>query len=518
MNKKLALLILACALALAPGSALAGPAPILAAGNLSASPAEVLDISGRNYLPIVNGELNKATNSIHVVMYLMNAQTSEVGTLMDALISAHKRKLDVTVILDRSFKYIAGERRRVLDPKNDAAYARLARAGLNVRFAAPGRTVHGKLVVIDGHTVICGSANWSQRALTRNVEFGYLIRSPECAAQKLADIRAIDTVAPPDSIDASTEQRLRVPAWFLTDEDAAPAMMTAHDERAFDLFLLILRTNQVDTLRLEAGEEEESEEDHSADDTGILLSFDALAGDLGMTNMTRTAYRRQITKALKKLERRYKLIECEMEYNGPARVKLQHAGNEDAINIPSSYWDYGWCRTLDLAAKFAHLVCIYKTERSPAAPAWSESLDELAQDFHVNRSTIGQGLSDLAAQGLLQIEHSTMPPGGFSGRQANRYQLHPLPSYVEREKRWADMIAAHGESAVTQARTLAALMNQDRSPDVVADFLGLINQYGHQSVRKATRQVARKRADNPQRHLGYIVGILKTWEKQDLTH
>lgn len=57
-------------------------------------------------------------------------------------------------------------------------------------------------------------------------------------------------------------------------------------------------------------------------------------------------------------------------------------------------------------------------------------------------------------------------------------------------------------------------MGQERSPGVAADFLEIIDQYGYAWVESATREVAKKKGDNPQRHFGYIVGILRNWEKQ----
>jgi hypothetical protein len=114
----------------------------------------------------------------------------------------------------------------------------------------------------------------------------------------------------------------------------------------------------------------------------------------------------------------------------------------------------------------------------------------------------------------LQIEHSSARGVGFAQREANHYQLNPLPSQAEREKQWADMIGAHGKDAVEQARKLASLLNEQRDPETVAGFIRIIDKYGLEWVQRATRQVAEKRSDNPQRHFAYIVGILKSWETQ----
>jgi DNA replication protein DnaD len=42
----------------------------------------------------------------------------------------------------------------------------------------------------------------------------------------------------------------------------------------------------------------------------------------------------------------------------------------------------------------------------------------------------------------------------------------------------------------------------------------IIGRYSEEWVKKATEITARMRADNPSRNFGYIVGILKRWDKQ----
>lgn len=124
--------------------------------------------------------LPRARRSIHVVMYRVSVYPSYPGSLanelVDALISAAGRGLDVRILID-DCRYYA-----------DSADANLVSAiylyqhGIEVRFDAPEKTTHAKLIVIDGESVVLGSTNWNYYSLEQNVEANVgLLRIPEVA-------------------------------------------------------------------------------------------------------------------------------------------------------------------------------------------------------------------------------------------------------------------------------------------------------------------------------------------------
>ena len=140
--------------------------------------AEVTDISNRAYAENVTREIDAARDEVLVAMYSMYVrygdESSPVMKLVDALIRARTRGADVRVYLDRS--PTSGKDMKRLNKGNDDAYRILKEAGVDVRFVKPGLKVHAKLIVIDGGTVIDGSANWTQKALEENVESGQILR------------------------------------------------------------------------------------------------------------------------------------------------------------------------------------------------------------------------------------------------------------------------------------------------------------------------------------------------------
>ena len=78
----------------------------------------------------------------------------------------------------------------LFDPNQDlnrAAATRLRAAGLNVRFyRTSGEKLHAKAMVVDGRTLLVGSANWTSSGFTRNHEFDALVSSDRLAAVVLA--------------------------------------------------------------------------------------------------------------------------------------------------------------------------------------------------------------------------------------------------------------------------------------------------------------------------------------------
>ncbi len=132
-------------------------------------PEPLLDPPGTDpVLPIVDREIagaldacvNGATERIRIVMYAISYRDdypdSEVNLLVEDLVGAHERFVDVAVVLDRS---------DWIDDNgiNDRAAEVLLDGGVPLRAAPTSQTTHAKVVVCDD-TVIVGDANWSYSA------------------------------------------------------------------------------------------------------------------------------------------------------------------------------------------------------------------------------------------------------------------------------------------------------------------------------------------------------------------
>jgi len=101
-----------------------------------------------------------------------NSKKNYSNTIMQELISAASRGVDVEVILEKS-----GRKNDSLNKSNDFTAKRLRSGGVKVRFDSTGKVTHSKLVVIDRKIVFIGSHNFSHTALSKSNETSLMIES-----------------------------------------------------------------------------------------------------------------------------------------------------------------------------------------------------------------------------------------------------------------------------------------------------------------------------------------------------
>jgi phosphatidylserine/phosphatidylglycerophosphate/cardiolipin synthase-like enzyme len=103
---------------------------------------------------------------------LVQAYSFTSAPIAKALLDAHKRGVQVQVILDksqRSEKYSSADF--------------LANQGVSTMIDATHAIAHNKVIVIDGETVLTGSFNFTKAAQEKNAENLLIIRDPALAAQ-----------------------------------------------------------------------------------------------------------------------------------------------------------------------------------------------------------------------------------------------------------------------------------------------------------------------------------------------
>ena len=107
---------------------------------------------------------------------LVQAYSFTSAPIAKALVDAHKRGVQIQVILDnsqRSEKYSSADF--------------VLHAGIPTFIDAKHAIAHNKIMVIDGAVVITGSFNFTKAAETSNAENLLVIRSPELAAKYTAN-------------------------------------------------------------------------------------------------------------------------------------------------------------------------------------------------------------------------------------------------------------------------------------------------------------------------------------------
>jgi cardiolipin synthase len=477
-------------------------------------PADVTDISDNKYFDAVHNSLRNAKDSIYVSIFLIIANDRDKLSLpyllVQDLIDAHKRGVKVVVRLDRSYDYQDAAGAEKLSQKNDDAYLNLSGAGIDCKFAIPNKTLHDKLIVVDEEVVIEGSMNWFTRALKLNRESASLIQSKEYAQEKIKRIEALEIAAQVE-LDRAQIETVAIRNKFLRDPNLGAKLVHNRNERGFDTYLFFLKSFQ------ETGKPR------------FELDYEKLAAYLGMDLSRSDKNRWEINRMLKNLRDKYKLIDCKIIAGKPAEITLldyddrskeYESPQNQYFKVPKAYWEYGWSRKLGLKSKYCYLISVYRTEFSEIRPWWSLPLSLLAEDFHLGKWTIMRGMRNLKKLGLLDVEYDAAlnEEGKFSGREPNKYRIKPLRSQEEIDKSWAELKKIYTEESVNKSRELAFLIEQGNNIEIVESFIRIMERYSEEWVAKATKITAKMRPDNPSRNFGYIVGILKKWDREGVQY
>lgn len=476
--------------------------------SVHAETQEIQNLSNRLYFNETLQAIQKANESIFLLMYHLPVDpsnpSSPVTRLVDALIQAKMRGVEVRVILDQEIR--TERSRKGVPMKNLRAYHVLKENGISVSFDSLGKRTHAKLLVIDREIVILGSTNWSREALDENYEANLLVRSPETASAILEDFKAIELLeikrglAPFDS-----QESLRISRNFLLDKNQGPRLLEEHAERALRLYLVLI----------------------SKSTPTITVDYDETAKLLGLELMSREAYRRQIIKVLKKLDRDYKLIRFEPKHGKGALVTLLspkrgqapfEIPKEDYFEIPRGFFSAGWLTTLSLRAQYSLLILYDQASYPRTSPTIQVGMETLEKRYFVSRKTLGEGFQELARQNLLEIYYGKTIDFAKKEFETASYVLLPFYDPKALGQQLKRLEALYGKYAFEQAQRWAGAFFKERDPAMIETLLGLRLTYPPEWVDLAMNKVIlEKDVGNPARSLPYLIGILKKWKEEGRT-
>ncbi|MCK5706086.1 MAG: hypothetical protein KAI43_00430 [Candidatus Aureabacteria bacterium] len=473
--------------------------------------AKVVDISGEKYYPSVLQQIGQAKESIYMVMFLIsyepNVQDSPVAILLNELIKARQRGVDITVILDRNVDYKIKDYTKSfsLERKNIWAFQKLKEADINVYYDDLYTYTHAKTLIIDKESIITGSANWSRSAFQKNIEINFLIRSKQLAEELTKDVNKIKKFKASGIFPFSKKNAIRISRAFIDDPSFASLMMTNHSKRAFDIYLFLLK---------ELG---------SNDQGKIILDYEKLAHSLGVySEKNRTGYRRKINRELRKLQKTFSLIRFEPHHSKEAVITLLNYNDPEKpyavpqknfFIIPASYWEYGLQKHLSLRAQFCYLINLFMLSVSDIPPVWSSGRGSLSKRFHIDKWTISKGMGELRRHNLIDIKY--MSPVGeiYSYSFPNHYVFLPLYDPEKLEKHMIKLQKTYGIKKLRKARKYAAIVFKENDPIVVKEIILMMNVYS-EPVKKAFNIVNKKRISNPKRSYAYVRGIIDNLTKK----
>lgn len=462
--------------------------------NLYALQVEAENIPSSKYFEVALNEINNAKSSIKLVMYLVSIlpdqPDSQPGQLVNALIKAKERGVSVKVLLDQNINFEAESTEdAVTSNKNQQAYELLRKNNVPVYFDTSEIYTHSKVIIIDSETVILGSTNWSKAALTRNNEASALIRSKEFALNLLTDLNKIQIQ---ENIPASLTPSVAIPKDFLTNKKLLGEMSVQSDERSLDIYLYLLK-----------------EFGGNAQGT-LTLDYDNLAKSIGIDHMSVEDYRRQINKVLDKLDNKYKLIKFETpDRNQNTEVTILINPADSNLEVPTTFWQYGWNKSLPMAAKVMYLINLSYSKASPDG-RFSISRENLSKAHNVSESFISDGNKELRRLNLLDIRYSELEDLKFSQRQANTYNLLNLYNLLDLKHKLEKLEQKYGKEKLDRAVKAASLVFEENNLKTIETLIDFEDKYGQSVVEEASKKISQKSIDNPKRSAGYLINTIKS--------
>lgn len=345
-------------------------------------PAQVQDISDRAYEPAVIKLLDGAKESIVLSMYNISLGTKEsnpIAFLLQDLIEARQRNVEVTIYLNTNFREIDKEPHQLV---RTPFFKKLLNAGCVIHLLPSRLRLHDKLIMVDSRFVVEGSTNWSISALKSNLESATLIDSPDLARIKLLRLKMLPLTA--EAKEKESHRRLylenlpdsiTLPNALLLDSRYFPKMVTSHDARSMDLYLLLLAHSQA------AGKQS-----FFIDIESMALSLDIPASWFNFS------LRRQVIRTLKKLNKNYNLLRVKFFHGKDAWLELVELPG-DTFTITTKLIRTHPDKKLSLRLKF--LLMVKALLKSQKEDIHTISKRELAKRFQVHYWTIIEAFKEL---------------------------------------------------------------------------------------------------------------------------
>ncbi len=138
-------------------------------------------LTGEEYFYALKDAIDGARHSIFLTIYLFKVSpypTNRATGILNALIHAAKRRVEVTVLMERS-----DDPESFINIENAKTGRRLQQAGAKVFWDRPDRKLHIKAVVIDHRLVFMGSHNLTHSAMKYNQEMSLMLNDTGIANQ-----------------------------------------------------------------------------------------------------------------------------------------------------------------------------------------------------------------------------------------------------------------------------------------------------------------------------------------------
>ena len=353
-------------------------------------PAKVKDISDRAYESAVIELLDNATESIVISMYIMTpAEKGPISFLLNDLLEALDREVSVTIYLNTKFSMRLGA--PTFDEK---PFQVLLEKGAMILPVSSKYMLHDKLIIVDHRYVVEGSTNWSTTAMKVNFESSTLIDSPGLAREKLDRLAMLpyekDRKAKIEELKAFKEasrepnkEPVILNSSLLENKNFFPRMLTDHDDKAMDAYILLAAKSQVLPSETSGG--------------AFPVFLDFLADELKIPKgWLRQSKRDEVAKVLRRLQDKYNLISVKFQYGKEAWVTLKELPG-DAFSVSSTFSGADYLSSTLARTEYVYLIKALLSSRGSSIDSYTR--EELSKRFHIGLKGLRKGIRELEGEG-----------------------------------------------------------------------------------------------------------------------
>ena len=171
-------------------------------------------------------------------------------------------------------------------------------------------------MIVDKRFIVEGSANWSDNAFADNFESSSLIDSKKLAKTKIKRLKNLPLIGQPKRVhkketyhpqnNGILPESVVLPKALITNKKYLPSMVPKVSNRAFDIYLLLVRESILREQKI------------------FFLNLEYMATLLNMPKENKDkANRRLIIKVLKQLQEKYQLIDLELHDHKDAKITIK---------------------------------------------------------------------------------------------------------------------------------------------------------------------------------------------------
>ena len=451
------------------------------------------DISNRKYFPAVKKLIQEARKEIKISIYYISLTSKgPVSELLNELINAKKRGVDIEIVLDWASSPDVLNRD---DMKNVKAFSFLKQNGIKVFYDDNKALNHSKYLVIDREILVVGSHNWSAGAFDSNHESTLLVRSRELAAVYLQYFKDLPKVLP-----APVKNAIPIPAEFIEDVNLAPGMIQKSDTTLFDLYLLCQKLSFEQKNR-EIKITEDQLKENFFRKKSLNLGGKSLRSYFIHTYLKRRKTWRTFIESWQD-DKTGKILLI--------TLKKQNEPQSDSLLLSELYWKDLWFERLQDRAKFLWLYFLLKTRSGTYGRSLQISQNQILEESGIHFKTLSTAATELTRLNLIERQILTRPDDYIP----NTYILNDFYIYADFEKKLQKIKNETDPALFEIAAKICDVTNEPNDTESLKKVIAVGKRHGLPLLKKAFDAADQSQSSSSCRHLGYLMGIMENWIKE----